>query len=317
MKSKTIFFLLLSALLFLAGCKTTETKPISWKRQQIYLKQIRDPRVYGLGLYDTPSGVQIRGGGRLHPNQAEALEMLAEEPFRPVVGLVGNFGKQWPVLLDLGSRKTWFEFSVAQELGARPVGERDPKLIHLPDEEVAACLSVISSLRLGQLYIENSQLYVRLATGSLGPLARDITEPELKAVIGWDILKKFEQIRFLYSAGQLLLFTTEPYEPDPSQVITAFPLVKHAGACVVRGVVDGKETMLLIDPAGDFEVATSGAAAVKSLQLGEGLTLDAPAVSESPGGTRIGARLLQKYDVAICPQEGVVYFERPRIVDGE
>ncbi len=313
MKQKTILALLLGALLFMAGCKTTETvtKPVSWSRQQAYLDRIRDPRIYGLSLYNTPSGVQIRGGGRLHPNQAEALEMLADEPLRPVVDLAGDFGASWPVLLDPGSNRTWFEFNAAQELDARPIGEREPELIRLPDEEVAACLAVISSLRFGQLYIENPLLYVRLATGSMGPLARGITEPEIQAVIGWDILKKFEQIRLIYSAGELLLFTTEPYEPDPSQVIAMLPIIKHAGVCVVSGTVDGKETMILIDPAGDFEIATDGGAAVGSILLGDDLTVDAPAVSESPGGTRIGVRLLRKYDVTICPQKGVVYLEHP------
>ena len=304
-------------LVLLAGCKTTEveTRPISYSRKQAYLKRLRDPRVYGLSLYDTPSGVQIRGGGRLHPNQGLALPMEVEEPLRPVVVLKASFGNEYPVLFDPCSQLTCFEFTAAQELGAEAVGERTPELVKMPSEELAACLSLIPSLRFGQLYVEKSLIYVRLADGFLGPSARGIEEPELKGVIGWSSLKNFEQVRLLYSAGQVLLYTTEEYDPDPDQVLTTLPLVKHAGACVVRATVDGRETMILMDPAGDFEVATDGAVAVASIRLGDGLALDAPVVSASPGGTRIGARLLQNYDVTICPQKGVVYFERQPVED--
>jgi len=303
------------AVLVLAGCKTTqtETTPISWHRQQAYLKRLRDPRVYGMSIFNTAEGTQIRDAQRLHPNQVLAMPMLVEEPFRPAVLLAETFGDEYPVLLDPGSSQTVFEFTTAQALGAEALGEREPSLIRLPDEEVAACLSVLSSLQFGQLYIENSLLYVRLADGSLGSSARGIIEPELKGVVGWSSLKKFEQIRFLYSAGQVLLLTTEPYDPDPSQVIATLPIIQGAKMCVVRATLDGVETPVLFDPAGDFEVATDGAAPVKSLRLGDGLIVDAPVVSESPGGSRLGARFLQKYDVTLCPKKGVIYLEPPMV----
>jgi len=87
--------------------------------------------------------------------------------------------------------------------------------------------------------------------------------------------------------------------------------VKYAGACAVRGLIDGKEGLILIDPAGDFEVATEGAAAVLSLQLDADLLFSVPAVAKSPGSTRVGARLLQNYKIIICPLAGAVYFEKP------
>ncbi|GEM_PF-752705 len=302
-----------AALLLSAACKTTEMeiRPVSWQRQSAYLAKVRDPRIYGLSIYQTPGGIEYRGGGRLHPNQVEARPMGIKEPLRPVVMLTGNFGIEWPVLLDFTASKSWFEFSTAQKLGAKPVGERKAKMARLPGEEIAGCLSIIPSLRLGQLHISSPLIYVRLADGQLGTLARGIEKPGPKGVVGWDLLKKFEQIQFDYSGAKVLLATDAAYTPNPGQLITAVPLVKHAGACAVRGSIDGKETLILIDPAGDFEVATDGATPVSTIGLGEQLAIAGVAVSESPGGVRIGARLLQDYKLTVCPREGIIYFERP------
>lgn len=308
--------MLLFVVLFLvAGCKTTEVQevtPISWKQQQAYSAKVRDPRIFGLGIYDTPSGPQIRGGGRVHPGRAEALEMLMgeEETPRPVVNLNGNFGKQWPVLLDVSLASSWFEFDVAQDIGARPVGEGGKvELVRQSGDDVPACFSLIPSVRLGQFFIENCLVYVRLANGPLGSIAKEIVEPELKGVVGWDLLQKLEQLQFLYSIGQIVLVTSETYEPNPNLLVAELPLVKHAGACVVRGTVNGTSGLILLDPAGDFEVMAGPGMDVSLVQLGEKLRFSNPQVSTSSGEVRIGAQLLKNYQLTICPQAGVVYFE--------
>jgi len=298
-----------SVLVLFVGCETTkidpEAKPVSWATQKAYLSKSRDPRVFGLNIYQTPAGLEIRGGGRLHPSQAAVLPMKVSEPSRPVVELSDSFGRNRPVLLDFVSSRTWLEFGAAQKMRASPVADGKPELIRLPNEDIPACLSMVSSLRLGQLFIESPLVYVRLADGSLGTITRGIDESGLKGVIGWDLLKKMEQIRFLYSIEQVVLFTTEPYEPDPSLVVAALPLVKHAGACAVRGKVDGKDQLILIDPAGDFEIAGTSS----SIELGSELVFSSSEETPSPGGVRIGARALQNYEISICPKAGLIYFE--------
>ena len=314
MKKTTALILFTSAVLLTAGCMTTETKPVTWKEQQAYMAGVKDPRQFGYSIYQTPAGIDYRGGCRLHPNQAAELSMKAEEPLRPVVMLRGKFGLESPLLFDFTASSCWMEFDLAKTFIAKPVGENSAQLVKTPGEEIAGCLSVVPALRLDQLYIENPLVYVRLANGPLGTVARGIEKPELKGVMGWDLLKKFGQIRLDYAGKRIVLLTSEAaYVPNPSFLVAKIPLVKYAGACAVRGTVDGKSGLILIDPAGDFEVATDGAAAVSSVQLDTGLVFSAPAVSNSPGGTRIGARLLQSYIVTVCPQAGVIYFEKPTI----
>jgi hypothetical protein len=312
MNDRLMFSGLLLLTVMLAGCKTLDPEPktLSWNTERIYLKKLRDPRIFGLGIYQTPSGqVEIRGGGRLHPNQGEIFEMEAEAPFRPVAKLSGNLGEDWPILLDVSSRKSWLDFEVAKKLRAVPLGEGKPNLVSLPGEDVRACLSTVSALRMRQISIETPLVYVRLATGSMGPLTRGIDDQGLKGVIGWDILRKFEQIRFLYSEGRIALLTSEVYEPNPATLIASLPIVEHAGACVVYGLVDGAEGPILIDPVGDFELAVPGGSRVQQVSLGDALVFEKPEISESPGGVRIGARLLQKYQLTLAPASGKVYFE--------
>jgi hypothetical protein len=314
MKIKTGLFFLSALLLSGLGCKTTEPekpKPISWKQQSAYMAKVKDPRYFGYSIYQTPSGIEYRGGSRLHPNQAKILEMEVKEPLRPVVMMRGNLGLAAPILLDFTLASSWMEFDLAESMGAVPLSEGSAQLVKIPGEEIPGCLSVVSTIRVGQVFIENPLVYVRMANGPLGSLARGIENPEIKGVVGWEVLRKFEQIQLNYSEEKVLISTGKTaYNPDPSQCIAKLPLVKYAGVCAVRGIIDGKETLILIDPAGDFEMATDGAAAISSVALNPELVFSAPAIAESPGGMRIGARLLKNYQITICPQAGWVYFEK-------
>jgi hypothetical protein len=238
--------------------------------------------------------------------------MGAKEPLRPVVMLHGKFGMESPVLLDFTATASWMEFDLAESLGAVPLSEGRAQLVKIPNEEFPGCLSVVPTINLSQLLIENPLVYVRMANGPLGPLARGIADPEIKGVLGWELLKKFEQIYFDYAKKRMAISTAKSaYISDPSQLIAGIPLVKYTGACAVRGAVDGKQGLILIDPAGDFEVATDSGATISAVQLDANFVLSAPAVTKSTGGTRIGARLLEKFKITICPQEGMIYFEKP------
>lgn len=296
-----------------AGCVTTEqkTEPLSWREQQGYLMRVRDPRLYGLGIYQTPAGPRIRGGGRLHPSQAEALPMLAEEPARPVVSMNGRFGVTWPVLLDCTAPVSVFEFDTALEAGAFPVAEGSAQVMRRPGEEIPSVISLIPSIRMGQLYVENQMLLVRMANGAIGPAARGIEKPAPAGVLGWDVLKNFAQVQFLYSINQVVLKTTEEYRPNPTLLAAQVLMAEHAGACAVRGTVNGESGWILIDPAGDFEVAAGPDVAIQELRLSDSVAVSVPTTVVSAGGIRLGARFLARWNVTICPQAGLVFFEQP------
>jgi hypothetical protein len=313
--NKNALFMLLPAVLLAAGCKTTEpseVRAVSWKEQQAYASMVKDPRWFGYSIYQTPAGLEYRGGCRLHPNRSDVLLMSAKKPFRPVVMMDSTRGKESPVLIDFSAAASWMEFDLARSVRAVPVSEQKAELMQVSGDEVPVCLSVVPTLRLDQVFIENPQVFVRMANGSLGSLSRGMVDPEPRGVVGWDILKLFAQIHLDYTSGQIALVTMDAaYTPDPSRLVSRIPLVRNAGVCAIRGVVDGQPEMILIDPAGDFEVATDGGQPVQTVELDAGIQFVSPEVAVSPGGLRIGARGLQHFKVTVCPQEGMIYFEKP------
>jgi hypothetical protein len=310
----------LVAILLTAGCKTTEpgvVTPVAWEGRQAYMAKVKDPRYYGYSIYQTPAGIEYRGGCRLHPNQAKIMPMVECDPQRPVVTMTGRVDKDAPLLLDFCQGLSWMEFNLAQSVRAVPISEKQAMLVTISGEEIPGCLSVAPTLRIDQIFIENPQVIVRLANGPLGSLARGMVLPEPKGVVGWDILKRFEQIQLDYAAKKVALVTAETeYQPDPSGVAAALPLVSRAKGCAVNGEVNGEQKLILIDPAGDFEVATDGGTPVQQLRLGERLEFSSPVTAVSPGGTRIGARLLQKFKVTVCPKRGLIVFENA-VVEGK
>jgi hypothetical protein len=307
MKSLIVLF---SMVCVLAGCSTTdEPTPVSWARRQAYLKSVQDPRLYGLSMVQVPGGVQIQGGGRLHYSQSYALEMLSEDPPLPVVTLNGRTKAEWPVLIDLTVPNSLFEFDAALGLKAHPVSAKDPQLVRLGNTE--ACLSLIPSLRFGQVFIENSLVLVQLKNGLSDAIARGVSEPRPRGIVGWDMLRKMGLIQFIYSAKMIVLQSTDgDYEPNPQNTLARLPLLKEARACAVQGVVDGKPVTVFIDPAGDFEVAVPQGQPISTLQFSDEFLFTNPSVAVSPGGVRIGARFLKHYRVTICPTQEMVYFEK-------
>ena len=67
--------------------------------------------------------------------------------------------------------------------------------------------------------------------------------------------------------------------------------------------------IILIDPAGDFEIVGT----TSSIELAPNLVFSSSESGPSLGGVRIGARALQNYEVSICPQAGLIYFEQQPI----
>jgi hypothetical protein len=179
---------------------------------------------------------------------------------------------------------------------------------------VTACRSLLTNLKLGTMHVENVLFYTRLATGGLGPLDRGLEEPSVGMVLGWDLLRRLEMVRFDFAEKKVSFVSTERMDIDDTALSGRATISSVPGyGCVVEGRLGGQPQLFVLDPAGDFELAFAGTAleGVDELSLGS-LTVRNVAVStvamegQLP---RIGGRLLSKYAVTLCPRQGLVYFE--------
>ncbi len=313
--------LLILPLLF-AGCASTD-KPqpeivLSQAKQQSFLANAKHPAEFGFDVYRTEDGIGCRGTARLHPNHLAGVEL--KHGHLPVIDMTGRARRQkMKVLVDTMSPNSWMELSTAQEMKASFLGVGNHSIPYRGNYDtgrVAAYAAVVPQMRIDQLFIESIPLYVRMAMNSLGPLARGIGTPTVDAAMGYDILRLFEYVQFDFVHGAINFSATIPYVPHEDLVMAEAKIVpvNHFGLAV-EGAVDGETKGILLDFAGDYEFARGDAkvGTTRQVDLGGVVFVHVPTlvmpIHNAP--PRAGRRLLEKYIVTVCPQKGVVYFERP------
>lgn len=287
-------------------------------QQNTYLSHAKEPEQFGFRTIELEEGMVLHDAhARLHPNQT-ALIQLSEGQI-PVIKIHGHARRIYTTaLLDTSSPTSWMEFSTSQKFNAVFLGTDTYKIPYVGIYNTGgadAYAAVISTIRIDALQIENTPLYVRMATHSLGPLARGIISPTIGTVLGYDVLKEFEYVRFNSQKQVLELSSMQPYTPDEERLMTTAKIVpvKNHGLAI-EGSLLGKPETIILDFAGDYHFSRGDmkVSITKQVSLGDVVfrkvptlilpTYDAPA--------RAGRRMLDKYIVTICPKKGVVYFER-------
>jgi hypothetical protein len=317
--------------LSLAGCMTTGAKkgstgPLSEKAIADFKKNFKDPRSYWLNLHRGPNNdPSIQGGFRLHPRQTADLELKESAvPFRPLVEVKSASSTKHTALLDISSPECWIDCVRHSELGLITLGY-DGVIPYVGARDtggVPAFLTLRTQLRFDHLFMENILFYTRMERGTLGPIGRGM-EGEIKGapvdiVLGWDLLKEFELIRFDLLNRTIHVGVTEVYSLNEERLMGEVNLVKIPGqGCVVMGDVAGEPQLFVLDPAGDFEVVWPSAteSTITQIALGDLILPKCLVSSDVVDGKlpRIGGRLLSKYTVTLCPKTKRVYFERPDV----
>ena len=247
-----------------------------------------------------------------------AVEVLEDNI--PIIKIRGRSKHtQINTLLDVSSPNSWLEFTKSQTLDVKFMGLNEEPIPYrggYNTGRVHAFAGIVTQLRIENLFMENVPFYVRMASGSLGPLARGIRYPHVDAILGYDNLRSFEYIQFDLADDLIRLSSTIPYTPHESLVMTKAKITHVQGyGLAVEGAIFGKDTPILLDFAGNFSFARSDANASTTKQVSVGdivfrqvPTMELPVQNSLP---RMGRMLLEKYIVTICNNEGVVYFERP------
>jgi hypothetical protein len=306
----------------LAGCTTSSDKPpvesfLTEREQKLILAQARPPQHYGFSAFPIDDGIGFRGAARLHPNQMATRDL--QKGNMPVVEIRGRSPRnKMNVLLDTSSPHSWLEYANAEALGAIFLGMDDVVIPYRGGYNtggINAYGGVVTQLRIDQLFMENIPFYIRMAAGSLGPLARGIISPPVDAILGYDNLAQFEYIQFDPMNGKVGFSATIPYVPHDSLVMTEAKIVNQRNyGLAVEGAIFGKPTPIILDFGGDYHLARGDArvSSTKQVSIGDVVYRQVPTlllpINSSP--PRAGRKMLEKYVITICPRLGVVYFER-------
>jgi len=314
--------LLLSFLI--SGCLLTGKPPygeeiiLSPNHVQELLENTVMPQTYGIKAVQVPGGITYLGSARLHPNHVAELGLLKEGV--PAVTVKGkNDQMKANALLDVSSPASFIEVRKSAEMGAKILGINGMVMPYrgiLNIGGVNAFAAVLPRLRLNMFYIENMPIYVRMAMGSLGPLARGMKKPDIHMLIGYDCIKNFAYIQYDLAGNRIRISATKPYKPNKQTLLTTAKLNGNSRfGCAVNGAIYGSDTPIVLDPVGDYTFARADFKGPVTKQISlEGVvmrnvsTIPLPREGAYP---RVGRRVLERYLVTICPQEGVVYFERP------
>lgn len=318
------FVFLLLTTMVLTGCLTDKgpreevaLDPIAVRK---FANEYKDPRSYLLSIYRKKDGrVGVTDGFRLHRGQNMPIPMeKGAAPFVPLVMAQSRSGVPQMALVDMAARECWTDVDAYMDFGMKTLGYQQsyPYAGLAQLGEAQAYMTLCEQLRLDQLFIENALFYTRLATGGMGPLARGIEDPEFDIVLGWDLLRRFEFVRFDFLNRYIRFAVTDAYELDEYQLLGTtdiYPVPNYG--CVVTGKANGKSQLFVLDPAGDFELAWPGQAGelATAVTVGDFALGDLTVTAKTVDGQlpHIGGRLLAKYTITLCPQQKKVYFEKP------
>jgi hypothetical protein len=292
---------------------------LSEDEQKDYLGYTKQPQRFGFQVSSNQEGnISLKGVARLHPLHAARANFIGGDA--PVIKMGGKARRmKMNALLDTASPTSWMEFDKAEEFGAIPLGLNGQVFPYQGGYDtgaVNAFAAVVSQMRLDHLFIEDIPLYVRMAAYSLGPLNRGIFSPRVDGVLGYDVLGIFEYIQIDLSAGTVGFSATSPYTPNENLLMTTARIVSAPNyGLAVEGAIFDEPTPIILDIAGNYHFENSAAESnvTEQVSLGEVVYLKVPTRQPAQRNLppRAGRLMLQKYIITICPQQGVVHFERP------
>lgn len=309
-------------IIFITGCSSNNLElqkivALPEAQQQAYLSRAKSARFFGFSVFATPNGsIGVKGDARLHQNHNAETSMLPNS--LPVISISGkNKKNNHFALLDTGSPDSWMEFSTSQKIKTDFLAFREQVIPYqggYNTQNIAAYAAVAYQLRIDQLFMENVPLYIRMATGSLGPQARGINLSELKTVLGYDVLKTFSILQFDYNSNKIRFASSDKYKVNNAWLIGQSPIINHNDrVLVVEGSIFGKETPVVLDLAGNYHLALpkSDDLFTRQLSFGNLVFRKIPTI-RFDGTPRAGYKLFDGLIVTICPQESMVYFEKPQ-----
>lgn len=313
------------AILSSISCRTSPprpaaTTPMNKDDLRSFFARAIDPRRYWITVYDSDHGPTFQGHNRLHPEQLAMLPFVeTTDRSAPLVEINAWLGRDFHALLDTTSARTWITMDAFHAMRGTPLGPpayRFP-VVHVR-EDIPGYAGVLPKVRMDNLHIENVLVCAWSAYGPFRNLARDVT-PTPDLVLGMDLLQSFQFVQVDFPARRVFFSTTFPFRPEQERLMATVSYGEVGGSLAVSGAINGKPTTLLIDTAGDFELASTNASigTIRQLEVGNLVFRN---VSVEDAGVyelgllkypRIGRQLLSRFRITLDPQARLIHFERP------
>lgn len=334
-----IRWLLATALLGAGGCatpKTPEAIPLSQAEVDQFLASGRDARTYGITIYPGATGTRFEFANRPRPERTARMDFAAPQQSRlPVVKGRSALTDPFPMLLDTSARQSWATLAAARGLEYRVFAPAEGEYADHVAADVPGYAGAGNKLIFDKLHVESPIYYVAPAGGGLGALARAAERADLapalaarreKAaarlplVLGAALLRNFAYVRIDFPARAVVFSSTRAFKPsNASAVAVQLPMLDWRGRPAVHAALDGEPLLLVLDTAGDFDLAVpdEDGPQTGTLALGD-LVLDD--VELRPHGTlglpaafpaRLGLGVLAEYAVTLDFKNRRIWFENP------
>lgn len=333
-KQPSIRACLAAALLGAAGCTTPgplEQTPVGQDELDAFLASGRDARNYGITIYDGPAGTRFEFANRVHLGRSAQLPFVSPKgSTRPVVRAETPLADPFPVLLDSSARQNWATMAALKGLVYRPFA---PPSGEYPDHvaaDIPGYAGIGNKLIFERLHVENPVFCVAPARGGLGPLARAARDPgaapkaakaadlaarRMPVVAGAALLRSFAFLRFDFPARTVGLSTSGTYKPAAA-VLASLPLRDWKGRPAVQATLGGRPLTVVIDTAGDFDLALPPGIPVDGpLVLGPLVLEDLRPAAHAELGlpadfpARLGRGVLARFAVTLDYKQQRVWFE--------
>ena len=248
----------------LAGCATgldrleTGTPMLSLSQRDDLLRHAKSSTELGLPARFNP-GVSV-GGVVGSTNVTVALCKVPTSQPREVGGQFGvpvilanvNGKAGVRVLLDSGSNRTLFGYSLAHDLGVTVVAGLDPVTSSGIGGSVDNFVSVTRSIK-----VDTFEL--RRVLGLIGPdtqvlnVTHGFWNNSQAMILGLNTLRMLSYVSIDAPNGKVTFAPREEYRARPSSVfVTSIPLQWVNGLPLIEAVLDGKPTPCFVDTGGDY-----------------------------------------------------------------
>jgi len=299
---------IIGSVLMVTSCNSLKSQPssttmLSQSDLAAVAKRGKEPQVFGLTAYRTEYGALFAGSYRLHKGQAGRIAFQSDpNSTTPIIAV-----NDQPMMIDSSSAESWISPGANAAMGGvvlkdQYVFEKYPRHVY---ETVGGLAVVVPKMIIDKIHIENAVFYMRAAAGPLGMLTRWEKSSNISGILGADFLRAFQFVRISLRDRYVFLSATSAYPPNEAAALTTVNTKDLQGGIGVDAMLDGEKASVLIDLAGDFEVAVNQPADSKMRQvsIGDAVFRQVEVISgyEIGLGTnsvpRIGRQLLEKYDL--------------------